>query len=285
MARKADNGAVPTSRRKPVSRRLTFSFLAAISAIGGLFSPAGAFARAYSGADRDVPLARFEDAVCPGILGIEQVTAEGIVGLIRQNAAELGLRLGDPATCEPNMLVMVIDDPHGYLEGLRQTKPYLFRSLDNNERRHLFDEAGAVHLWQQVLVRSREGISVYPSLSLSEPPWTTMHAAHSLIYVPTRRDIIYSMVLIEKNAVQGLNGAQLADYVTMRGLAGDQAKRLEKPGNTILTLFDAGAAKPSGLTASDRIFLKTLYSTMPNVPAAITLSLADERIADGKIAE
>jgi hypothetical protein len=76
--------------------------------------------------------------------------------------------------------------------------------------------------------------------------------------------------------------AQLAAYATMRGLSGDQARRLETPGQTILSLFDEGATKPAALTRSDEIFLKTLYSTMPNIPAAVTLSLADTRIARGQ---
>jgi hypothetical protein len=259
-------------------------FVAPLLVAAGMLSPVSAEARVYGGAGRDMPLARFEDPLCPGVLGLEQSTAEGLIGLVRQNAGELGLRLADPVTCQPNMLVMVIDQPRGYLEGLRRTKPYLFRLLDSSEMQALFETAGPARLWQQVLVRSRDGIPVYPSLSLSEPPWTTMHAAHSLIYVPTRRDIVYSMVLIDKSAVQGLNVMQLADYVTMRGLAGDQARQLEKPDDTILTLFEAAPPKPAGLTTSDMIFLKTLYSTMPNVPAAITLSLVDARIAEGQAA-
>jgi hypothetical protein len=73
----------------------------------------------------------------------------------------------------------------------------------------------------------------------------------------------------------------VADYATMRGLSGDQAERLAAPGESILDLFGEGA-KPAGLTRSDKLFLQTLYSTMPNVPASITLSLADTRIAGSR---
>ena len=270
--------------RMPMSPRQTLSFLAAPLLAAALLAPAPAAARVYSGADRDLPLARFEDPLCPGIVGVEQASAEAMVGLIRQNAAELGLRLADPQTCDPNLLIAVIDDPGAYLGGLRARRGYLFDWLGKAERQALFDTPGPAHTWTRVLMRSRDGLPVYPSQSLTELPQTQMEAAHSLIYVPVRRDIVSAMVLIDKHAVQGMSVAQVADYATMRGLSGDQAEQLEAPGETILGLF-AAKGRPAGLTRSDRIFLETLYSTMPNNPAAITLSLADARIAAGKGAE
>jgi hypothetical protein len=263
-----------------VSRRLIASlFLVPLLATAAAaLAPVPAAARVYSGSDRDVPLARFQDPLCPGIIGVELVQAETMVGLIRQNAAEVGLRLADPQTCEPNLVVAVMDDPEGYLDGLRKRKSYLFDWLENAERRALFDTPGPAHGWTQVVNRSRDGMPIYPTRSLTDVPHTQMMAAHSLIYVPTRRDIVSSMVLIDKKAVQGLTVGQLAAYATMRGLAGDQAGQLAAPRESILGLFGE-AAKPAGLTRSDKIFLQTLYSTMPNNPAAITLALADTRIA------
>jgi hypothetical protein len=262
-----------------VPRKLTASLLAAFATAAALLAPPPAAAKVYSGGDRDVPLARFQDPLCPGIIGVQQGQAEIMVGLVRQNAAELGLRLADPQTCEPNLIVAVMDDPHGYLDGLRKRKGDLFDWLGQAERQALFDTPGPARTWIRVFTRSRDGLPVYPSQSLTDLPFTTMEAAHSLIYVPTRRDIISSMVLIDKQAVQGLSVGQVAAYATMRGLSGDQAERLETPGESILGLFGGEGAKPAGLTRSDKIFLQTLYSTMPNNPAAITLALADTRIA------
>lgn len=265
-------------------RNLTAPLLTAIASVAMLLAPSSAAARVYSGADRDVPLARFQDPLCPGIVGVQRDQAEGMVGLIRQDAVELGLRLADPETCEPNLLVAVIDNPGAYLDGLRKRKGYLFDWLGKAERDQLFDSPGPAHTWVRVSTRSRDGITVYPSQTLTDLPFTTMEAAHSLIYVPVRRDIISSMVLIDKRAVQGLSVGQVAAYATMRGLSGYQADRLETPRDTILGLFGEGP-KPAGLTRSDRIFLRTLYSTLPNNPAAITLALADARIAEAKGAE
>lgn len=268
----------------PVSRRPIASLvLSPVLAVAALFAASPAAAKAYSGADRDVPLARFQGLLCPGIVGVAQDPAEGMVGMIRQTASVLGLRLDDPETCKPNFIVMVIDDPQGYLNGLRNRKPYLFEHLGKGESQALFDTPGPAHTWTRVFVRTRDGMEVYQSENLTDPTQTWVEAAHSLIYVPTRRDIVSAMVLIDKKAVQGMTVAQLAGYATMRGLSGDAADRLDTPRATILSLFDAAEGeRPAGLTPSDKIFLKTLYSTMPNLPAAITLSLADTRIAEGR---
>ena len=49
-------------------RKLTASIL--LVAAAAALAPAGAGAKVYSGADRDVPLARFQDPLCPGIAGV-----------------------------------------------------------------------------------------------------------------------------------------------------------------------------------------------------------------------
>ena len=275
-------GETPVSRRLNLSPLVASLLAAAAVAVSLLSLPAAA--KVYGGVDRDVPLARFEDPLCPGIFGVAQDGAEAMVGLIRQNAADLGLRLADPETCEPNLLVAVIDDPHGYVESLHQRRPYLFEELGQGERKALFDSPGPVHTWTRMQVKSLGGIPVEERRNLTDLPQAAVMSAHSLIYVPVRRDITSVMILIDRKAVQGMTVAQLAAYATMRGLSGDQAEQLEAPGETILSLFDA-AAKPAELSRSDRIFLKTLYSSMPNNPAAVTLSMADAKIAEGKAAE
>ena len=81
-----------------MSRCVILSLLSATAACAALLAPIPAAAKVYSGADRDVPLARFQDALGPGIVGVQQEQAEGMIGLIRQNAGELGLTLADPAS-------------------------------------------------------------------------------------------------------------------------------------------------------------------------------------------
>lgn len=262
-----------------MSRRLIAPLLAAAAATL-LSGPAAA--QVFGGADRDVPLARFQDALCPGVVGIQLEQAQEIVGLIRQNATMLGLRLADSQTCEPNVIVAVIADPVTYLDGMMKRRPYLLQELDGRQRERLLKAAGPVRSWARIVVRTRDGMMVPRRENLDDLPEATMQMAHSKIYKATRRDIISALVLVDAAAAHGLSVAQLADYATMRALSDDAGEQLHAPRATILHLFDSGADKPAGLTDSDWTLLRTLYSTQPNDPAAITLAMASDRIAKGQ---
>jgi hypothetical protein len=266
-----------------VSRNLTLSLVLTATA---LLAPLPVAAQVFGGADRGEPAARFEDPLCPGVAGLPVETAELVVGQIRQNAQAVGLPLADTETCEPNLLVVVMKDPDAYLDDLRSRRPYLFAAMDQDERQALFAGSPAVRAWLRIVTRTRDGMIVDRRENLTDIPEATVAAAHSKIYVPTRRDISSAMILLKPSAVQGLSVTQLGDYATMRALGGDQGTALVVPRGTILSLFDAGAAaRPDGLSSGDRIFLQTLYSTMPNNPAAITLAMAGQRIAKGNGAE
>jgi len=265
-----------------VSRRLLAPLLAAVAA---LLVPAAAAGQVYGGADRDMPLARFEDPLCPGIIGVALNSAQDMVSLIRQNASELGLPLADGESCEPNLIVAVLEDPRAYANKLKADRPYLFTDLSREQRQAFFEAVGPTRSWNWVLTRTRDGLPIYRADGLTDPARTSMMAAHSRIYVPTRRDIARAIVLLDRKAVQGMTVAQIADYATMRGLSGDAAERLSMPRDSILNLFEAGSStRPTGLTRSDHILLQTLYSTLPNNPAAITLAMADRRIAETQAA-
>jgi hypothetical protein len=257
-----------------MSRRLLASFV--IAAV--LLAPIPAGAQAFGGAARDVPLARYQDPLCPGVIGAQLDSAQAMVSLIRENATELGLPLAAEANCEPNLIVAVLDDPQDYANRLKKDRPYLFTELSPAERRALFETPGPARVWTRVFTRSRDGMPVDRRENLVDIPQTTMMAAHSLIYVPTRRDIVSTMIMLDRRAVQGLSVRQVADYATLRALSDDATAQLSGGGESILHLFDSAGDRPAGLTASDMILLKTVYSTHANDPASTTLALADERI-------
>lgn len=260
-----------------MSRRLLAALFAAAAA---LLIPGSASAQVFGGADRDVPLARFQDPLCPGIVGVQLEQAQEMVSLIRAKAHMLGLSLADSDNCDPNAIIAVVEDPRGFANKLRKDRPYLFADMNGVERQALFDAPGPARTWTRVLVRTRDGLPVYHTLDLTDVPHVAMEGAQSLITVPTRRDILASLVLIDRKAVQGMSVRQVADYATLRALSGNAADQLAMPHASILDLFADAGDKPAGLTPSDWIFLRTLYSTTANVPASVTLSLAGNRIAD-----
>lgn len=237
-------------------------------------------AGAPAAAQRNDPLPRFEDPLCPGIIGLEVEAAEAMVGRIRARAEEAGLRLADEDGCKPNLLVAFIRDGQGYLKRLSRETPYMFDSLNVSERQKLLAHPGPVHVLSQIRTRSRDGMSVYGRENLVNPPQTEMWSAHSRIYTPTRQDITQSLVLMAPAGIEGMSVGQLADYAVMRALAPAITDRIEAEGNSILNLFDVPAdQRPAGMTAKDIAALATLYKGMPNLPASARL--AELRSKDG----
>ncbi|WP_305098007.1 hypothetical protein [Croceibacterium aestuarii] len=264
---------------------MPYRILATLAAAAACFAASPASAEVYGGAAREEPLPRFEDRLCPGVIGLQRDQAEMVVGRIRETAATLGIPLADTQTCEANMVIAVSNDGRKFINELRERRGYLFENLDKDQKRRLFEEEGPARSFVRVVTRTRDGMIVERANGLTAPPQATAAMAHSKIYVATRRDIVSGTVLVDAAALAGRGIVQLADYATMRALAGDSAEAVAMPGGSILALFDDAQAAPSELTAGDRIFLRTLYGTQPNIPAAQTLALAQRRIDEQTLAE
>jgi hypothetical protein len=218
----------------------------------------------------DDPLARFEQALCPGIMGLEPEVAGRMIDRLRANARALSLRVLEDG-CTPNFVVVFTEDGQRMLGELRRSSGHLFQFLDAGEKRELFDLPGPVRVWTHVQIRTRDGMPVANVRDLTSPPVAQMAMAHSRIYTPTRRDIESVMVVFDAPAVRGLSVAQLADYATMRGLAQTRPASGAMPLGTILALFEGEGPRPEGLTAFDRAYLTSVYHWLPNLPAAAKL--------------
>ena len=244
--------------------RTAFFALLAAAAAAGLPGPA----RAEMGGD---PLPRFEDAVCPGVAGLEVEAAELLVGRIRQNAAAFGRQLAPPETCAPNLVVVFVANGQAALEGLHHDKQYLFADISPAERAEVLNRAGPVHVFSRVFTRNRDGLPVSRRESLVAPPQTTMWMAHSKIYRATQENIVSALVLFDIGAVRGMTIDQLADYATVRAFVHKPPSPGATGGPSILALFDApAAARPAGLTAYDRALLAGLYGGIPNINGTAT---------------
>ena len=240
-------------------------------ALGGLAVALLAPVPAVAQADEE-PLARFEDELCPGVVGLKRDAAEAMVGRLRANAEMLGLQMADNGDCEANFVVAFVADGQALLEALEDRSSYIFAEMSREERLTLMSEPGPARAMLRVRSRTRDGMPISRRENLTDLPQTSMWMAHSKIYSATRNDIISALVLFDRDEIRGLNLNQLADYATFRALA----HRLPDPSATgeatILTLFDAGGAKPDGLTAFDQAYLAQLYTGMANLPAPAKLA-------------
>src|SRR5688500_4070455 len=80
----------------------------------------------------DEPLARFEDPLCPGVVGLKREAGESMVGRIRANAATFGRRLADEETCEPNLLIAFVDDGQAFLNRLEDRPGNVFMDMSRH---------------------------------------------------------------------------------------------------------------------------------------------------------
>lgn len=238
---------------------------------GALLAPLPAAAEA-----NEEPLARFEAALCPGVVGLKREAAETMVGRMRATAEMLGLRMAENGDCEANLVVAFVDDGQAFLSELRDARSYIFAEIPRDERVELLGETGPARAMLRVRARSRDGMPISRRESLTDLPQTWMWSAHSKIYVATRNDIISALVLFDREAIRGMNLAQLADYATFRALV----HRLPDPAaagqTSILALFDEGAARPEGFTEFDLAYLSQLYTGLPNLPAPAKLADLEE---------
>lgn len=243
----------------PNTVRRTLALLAA-------FATFSAAAPAMAEGELNDPLARFEEPLCPGIIGLELPNALGMVARMRETIARLGLRTADEADCTPNLVVVFLADGQDYLQRLSEERGYLFDSFTRHEREALLAREGPARAWLTTETRTRDGMWVGERENLTDLPMAGMWSAHSLIYVPTRQDITAAMVLIDREAAAGRSNTQLADYATLHGLADYiPAATAETP--TIQRLFDGDAATaPQGLSEFDLTYLQQLYSSIPNLP-------------------
>jgi len=232
--------------------------LAAAAALAGL--PASA-------QSDDEPLARFEDAICPGIVGLKVDAAEEMVGRIRGRAEEFGRRLAPEGDCTPNLVVAFVEDGLAFARRMQRDHGYIFAELSQDDREIALHEEGPVRAILRVRARSRDGMPIPRREDMVDLPQTQMWMAHSKIYTATRNDILYSLILIDRDAIGGMTLGQLADYTAYRSLTRTLPQTPETRADSILSLFDGGATRPAGLTEFDKAYLHGLYDGLPNLPA------------------
>ena len=280
-----DPNIVVTGEREPPTQRQVTEQARNISIIGDPL---------------DNPLPRFEDWICPGVLGLKEDAAAYLIARIRYNAEQFGLRLAeDDGSCEPNLIVAFVDDAQNQLVELARNNGYMLAGLSVTERGELLDAPGAARVWSNTLTRTRDGMPTQSSrdaagaperrgatsggtdqagnpitspYSSGLPPVAATQAAQSRIFFPVREDIVSVMVLFDRAQVRGKSLLQLADYATMRGFATTRETSGAVPAETILSLFDGEGPKPERLTKFDLGYLGSLYDGIPNLPAQSKLA-------------
>src|SRR5690606_11215521 len=147
--RLADNCVSPNfGRRSMLCRtRILPLFFAAVAVA------AAPSALAQSGEE---PLARFEDPICPGVVGLKIDAAEEVVGRSRARAAEFGRRLAAEGDCEANLVVAFVDDGQAFARRMHRENGWLFAELSQSDREAALNATGPARAILRVRARSRD---------------------------------------------------------------------------------------------------------------------------------
>ena len=236
--------------------------------------------------DSNRGLARWQDPICPLVTGLSRDMAEYILERVSEIARDVGAPLAGENCRYQNLFIIVTKNAEGYL-----------RELEKRHGSTVFGEAAPVLInefiatprpvrtWYDTVEKTPEGLPMvqesFPGISQQKivdiggsavalpvrpavsgatltNPWS--QASHLELNVVWAIKRVY--VVVDPTRFKGVKLGQLADYVSMAGLA--QIKLNPSLGDdpTILRLFDGDPqAASAGLTDWDLAFLKSFYAT------------------------
>lgn len=228
--------------------------------------------------------------ICPGIANLDRAVAQPIVDRMAQRAADIGIEVEGPG-CEANIIVVFTADAPAMTRALVEAEPRVFRGQGGG-----IDRGGAalraflaserpVRWWSlSVPIDSetgrravrvpgdRVGGSVAPRLAAAlgcprphdcvgvGAPIIQSAGGASRLNSRIVDQLYKSIVIVDIDAVSGLNAAQLGDYLAMVSLAQVDPEAETGAFDTVLNLF-ADPQGVSGLTEWDASYLQALYGS------------------------
>lgn len=226
-------------------------------------------------------LARFEDRICPGIVGLGGDQATKMVQMIRENVVSLGGKLAEPG-CTANATVILVDQPVDFVKKFAKTEPGFF-TMTPREFDQFTARPRAVASWHVTETRDRDGQELDGSNKLSDrkKKLANTQAATSVginarvvrqsaatrLYTNTREDMMFGFAVIDRQKLPGKTLRQLADLATLHLLLDVKQDAGTSNRGSILSLFEdrpQGAAAPAELSQLDRAMVQGLYRPNEN---------------------
>jgi hypothetical protein len=228
---------------------------------------------------------------CPLVSGLPQKDGEFILERISEIGRLVGVPLGDEH-CRPNLYILVTGQPEDLLRGMeKRNRAYTF-GVDSSFYPPTETPASVVDefiktprpvrvwhnsmendAWGQPLAYCQSQMVLPQCLetSFAKPAACDPHryyrcgtaiAGGSHLVFNSVWTLSRVFVIVDQTRLQGVTAGQLADYIAMSSFAKLKADAHLEDGTTILTLFNGTPkAAPTGMTAWDQTFLKSLYAT------------------------
>jgi hypothetical protein len=262
---------------------------------------AKSFVRAVAAAPNSSDqLARWNEAICPKVIGALPDEEKPILERIHEVAKEAGIKISKRKHCDPNILIAFTSDPSGVVREVFDRQPHRARSLPVAARSDLVEGAYPVRWWYDLKMEGRYGeapIGDNPALlnsldtrrgSVSTGKYAQSDSqagnvsdySSSMIGTKSRQSIGAATIVIDVNRVRKLSHDALASYVAMVALAPLKLPPKPVPTPTITNLFnDTTDDRAEELTEWDRAYLAALYKVAANRSADVQRSSMTAKIA------
>lgn len=208
-------------------------------------------------------LARFEDKVCPMVVGMPRDWTTRLTKIIRDNVVEVGGTL-QPDGCKPNALAIFIDQPRELVAALHKDAPFFF-TMTPRQFGQFAALPGPVWSWHVTDMRSRDGVQLAQGSINGNDFAVVKNASASRLYSNIREDMLVGFVVIDRQATIGKSLRQLGDLATMHLMLDVRQNAGAKDNGSILALFQPGDTPPlERMSRFDKGALTGFYTQREN---------------------
>jgi hypothetical protein len=214
-------------------------------------------------------LQRWDSPICPLVAGLPSERAEFILARFSEIARDSHAPLG-PEHCRPNLYVVVTGNPDLLVERWTKRDRGMFNTCNGYGYVREFQHSRQpVRAFYNATLISSDGAHRDPAaldvagmrLDFSLPACVSAGVAGSRLSYGAVQALSAVVIVVDGIRIAHLNMGQLADYVSMVGLAQIRLDGNTGTAPTILGLFRESDSPPQGLSLWDRSFLEGLYST------------------------
>jgi hypothetical protein len=221
----------------------------------------------------DESLLRWEDAVCPMVVGMIRPAGEFVLRRLSELARESGVPLAKENCKHPNLFLIVAANPEAFLKLWWRHQPRMYNTgYGIYPARRFIEKSRPIRVWYNVgaINTSNEKISgllaasVDAGLGTVDYPIVREPSSGGSYHLkfPVERNIGSAIVVIDPAQVAQLNIGQFSDYIAMVSFAEINQDANLSANSTILNLFATlNATVPLEITRWDKALLRALYTS------------------------
>lgn len=224
-------------------------------------------------------IARWEDGVCPIVVGLKPKFTSFIAQRVRMLAKESGAPVAGDAKCKPNIEIVFTTTPQALVDGIRKQNDSFLGYADNDSQRDaLAKVTRPIQAWYLTATKDLRGNTLVDSSRTPpteitvpdpnhNPPFLTVYTKQGAMSVTGGRlgdglhtAFYHAIIVAEPAKLLDEEIGTLADYIALLSLTQLNSLDTCQPLPSIANLLAKDCAPVKELSDNDRAYLKGLYS-------------------------